>query len=165
MPLFPFVCLWGALALVLWLGKLEGYFGNRKGIFAGTVCGICLFWQVLGLFDYDGSYLYRGYEKQEELSQEYASLPCICVYEGVGYYENLLEFTHYEKTLLVRLSELIERKDRESVASLEQAVVLVKSEADWEEVLTVMEEVYGLSLKQELLADSVYQDRIFLLGK
>ena len=165
MPLFPFVCLWGALALVLWLGKLEGYFGNKKGIFAGTVCGICLLWQVLGLFDYDGSYLYRGYEKQEELSQEYASLPCICVYEGVGYYENLLEFTHYEKTLLVRLSELIERRDRESVASLEQAVVLVKSEADWEEVLTVMEEVYGLSLKQELLADSVHQDRIFLLGK
>ena len=65
----------------------------------------------------------------------------------------------------MRLSELIERRDRESVASLEQAVVLVKSEADWEEVLTVMEEVYGLSLKQELLADSVYQDRIFLLGK
>ena len=165
MPLFPFVCLWGALVLVLWLGRLEKYFGKGKGIFMGAVCTVCLLWQAFGLLNYDGSYLYRGYEKQEALSEQYAFLPCICVYEGVGYYENLIEFTHYEKTLLVRPNEIVQRKDKESLSSLEQAVVLVKSEVDWEEVLTVMEEVYGLSLKQELLAKSVYGDRVFLIGK
>ena len=110
MPLFPFVVLAG----VLLFGRL-GY-GMRKWgkrhcmplVFSGILV-VC---QMIGLVQYDGSYMYRGYGLQRQASENYAYLPCICVYEGVGYYENLLEFTNYQKTLLVKPEELKNRKDK-----------------------------------------------------
>ena len=64
----------------------------------------------------DGDYLYSGYDSpvsgQLGIGEKYyADLPCICVYEGYGFYDNLLEFQVYERTLLVKPSELAGRQD------------------------------------------------------
>lgn len=166
MPVFPFAALGGALVVFWWLHLLEGYFGKRNGRrFSGLVLGALLILQAFRLTRYDGSYLYRGYEKQESLAKEYGEISCICVYEGVGYYENLPEFIHYERTLLITPEELEDRKDRESIENLEKAVILVKAEVSWERALEIMEKNYGFTEAEELLTDSVHGDRIFLVER
>lgn len=163
MPLFPFVGLTGALCL-LWLAVTAGRrigWRNLKYVMCGLVAG-CL---VFGLIRYDGSYLYRGYGLQRQMADSHAALPCICVYEGVGYYENLLEFAEYDKTLLVKPEELKNRRDRESIASLDQAVLLIKPGVDTEEILNLMETEYGLTARQWLWRESVHGDIGIVLGK
>ena len=166
MPVFPFAALAGALLLAVWTDMAGRYLGEKgRRILAFAVFGTALLVQAVNLAGYDGSYLYKGYGKQEQIAREYQELPCICIYEGTGYYENLPEFTHYEKTLLLKPQELAERKDKSSVSGLEEAVVLVKPGAEWEQVQGILEESYGLRLKKELLAGGVHGDRIFLVGR
>lgn len=146
MPVFPFVILGGTLALFRLLGQLRGRL--RKGLPGGAVLVICIL--ALGLqaaeaAGYDGSYLYRNYDIQLASSVRNASYPCICVYDGVGYYENLQEFTHYEKTLLLTFEELENRRDKESIRELESVAVLVKESVSFDvrQVLDIFEEQYG----------------------
>lgn len=147
MPVFPFVMLAGALALG-WL--LEKGFGGRYGKPAAVaLLVVAMLIQVYSLAGYDGSYLYKGYEVQEAAARDNADYACICVYDGVGYYENLKEFTYYEKTLLVTLEELTDRQDRESIEALDRVAVLVKcDEVDESRVQEIMEETYGFSLER-----------------
>lgn len=164
MPLFPFVVLAG----VLLLGRL-GY-GMRKWgkrhcmplVFSGILV-VC---QMIGLAQYDGTYMYRGYGLQRQASENYAYLPCICVYEGVGYYENLLEFTNYQKTLLVKPEELKKRKDKDSIEELQQVVLLIKEEVDGDSILEQMEKEYGFRIQSELWqGQSVHGDSAYVLEK
>ena len=111
---------------------------------------------------YDGTYLYQGYSAQEQVAGEYAELSCICVYDGVGYYENLLEFSHYRQTLLTKVDELRERQDRASIEALDQAVVLIKQNADELKTRKILEEQYGLYPDRKLLENSVYGDQVWL---
>lgn len=74
------------------------------------------------------------------MAEEYALLPCICVYAGVGYYENLPEFMHYDSTLLVTAEELADRKDVASVQSLNRVTVLIKPGVEESSVISVMQE-------------------------
>ncbi len=153
MPLFPFAVFGGVLIVLKWLEDM-GQVWKEKGRnkWKLFVWGALLLVQIAGLVSYDGTYLYKGYAKQEKFAAEHASLPCICVYEGVGYYENLPEFTHYEKTLLVKTAELSGRKDKESIMNLPEAAVLVKPGADWEQVRAIMEQDYGFTLKETVLS-------------
>lgn len=166
MPLFPFVMLAGALVTAAWSHRIGKIFGEkpRKWIFP-AVCVILLLFQVFRLAEYDGTYQYRGYARQERISREYAQIPCICVYEGVGYYENLPEFTNYSKTLLIKPEELAERKDKTDILTLSQVAVLVKPGVEWEQVREILLESYGFSKEEELLGEGVHGDRIFLLGR
>lgn len=160
MPLFPFAALIAAV-LILWLvSRLEK--GSGEESIKYVVCGILVLWQLVGLFQYDGEYLYTGYSVQENVAREYDEYPCICVYEGVGYYENLLEFTSYEKTLLLKAEELAAREDVESIASLDAAVVMVKQGVDWNETVEIMAENYGLYFQEWLIRESVHGDTIGL---
>lgn len=153
MPVFPFAVFVGVLIAAKWLEDMSGIWKEKAGnAWRLFVWSVLLLAQLAGLAAYDGSYLYQGYAGQEQFAAEHASLPCICVYEGVGYYENLPEFTHYEKTLLVKTAELSKRKDKESVRSLPEVAVLVKPGADWEQVQAVMEEDYGFVLKETVLS-------------
>lgn len=163
MPVFPFVMLAGATALV----GLGCYIGKRysKLPVLYILCGVILALQVINLWNYDGAYLYERYESQEAVAESYAGYPCICVYDGVGYYENLLEFTHYGKTLLVKESELADRLDTESISALDEVVVLLKINADRENVSDILDERYGLLLKEELYTDSVHGDLVLLFGR
>lgn len=150
MPLFPFIAFFGALVLVGVAAFLERNGKSSRSFY--ITCGVVVVLQLWGLTRYDGTYLYQGYEAQEQLSEEYAGYPCICVYDGVGYYENLPEFTHYEKTLLVTEAELADRKETESISSLEKVMVLIKPSVDRQRVFTILEEKYGFTLREEVLS-------------
>lgn len=169
MPLFPFAALFMVTA-VMWLavrlrgtGSLRPALGKvlPAAVFLAAV--VCQLWDPLR---YQDSYLYENYPVQEAIAEQYAGLPCICVGEGVGYYENLLEFTHYEKTLILTPGELENRRERASLDSLEQAVLLLKDGTDREAVCDILEKEYGLSPRETLLeTGSVYGDRILLLKR
>ena len=115
---------------------------------------------------YEDSYLYEEYQRQEELAREYAGYPCICIGEGVGYYENLLEFTCYERTLILSPEEFENRVEQDSIASLEQTVLLLKDGLDRNKICDIFEDTYGL-YPAEILMDTggVYGDQILLLKR
>ena len=110
----------------------------------------------------------EGYHMDELLSFELTDArynPCICVYTGVGYYENLPEFMHYAQTLLVKEEELENRTDTESVKVLEQVIVLVKPGVEKEETMAVLREEYGYTTEEILLSEGVHGDTVYLLSK
>jgi hypothetical protein len=156
MPLFPFVTFGMVLVLFVVCGE------RRKLCRIITVLLIIV--QAAGLGEYygdDSSYLYRGYKTQLELAEEYSEYPCICVYAGVGYYENLVEFTKYDRTLLVTENELETRKETESISGLAQAVVIVKYGVELSDVEKVLEQKYGLFTEEVLFSsDDETSDRI-----
>lgn len=167
MPIFPFVILVGVLALfrLLWAVKKSMPEKLGRGI-VGTVCILTLLIQLFGLIRYDGNYLYRGYRMQEEKAEQYADYSCICVYGGVRYYENLKEFTQYEKTLLLTLEELENRMDKESIAGLDRVVVLVKSGIDYRQVMDILKREYGFVPEDSEWVDKEpYGDTVCLMRK
>ena len=162
MPMFPMIALLFALLLCCMgkrLAKASGWKGRLVGI---GLIALILVVQGLRLASYDGEYLYRGYGQQEQLAEEYASLPCICVYAGVGYYENLPEFMHYDKTLLVTEEELAERKDVDSLRMLDRVVVLIKPGVEEETVASVLRGKYGMEPEETLFSEGVHGDNIYL---
>ena len=162
MPMFPMIALLFALLLCCLgkrLAKASGWKGRLVGI---GLMALMIVVQGLRLASYDGEYLYRGYGQQEQLAEEYASLPCICVYAGVGYYENLPEFMHYDRTLLVTAEELAERKDVDSLRMLDRVVVLIKPGVEEETVSSVLREKYGMEPEETLFSEGVHGDNIYL---
>lgn len=129
MPVFPFASLLLMLVIFRLIEKTYHVYPERQTKrLAVVVCQILILFQLWNLVCYDGSYLYEGYDFQRRFAEENAEYPCICIYDGVGYYENLLEFASYDKSLLLTLEELENRVDRESIEELDQVVVLVKGE-------------------------------------
>lgn len=165
MPLFPFAALLLALLLCIVGKKLAETAGWRETIVGNCLLLLVLVIQMFRLVAYDGEYLYAGYGEQEALAEEYAYLPCICVYTGVGYYENLPEFMHYTQTLLVKEEELENRTDTESVKALEQVIVLVKPGVEKEETMAVLREEYEYTTEEILLSEGVHGDTVYLLSK
>lgn len=165
MPIFPFVSLLLALLLCRFgrnICKISGW--NVRNV-ALCMIAVILLVQGVRLIHYDGEYLYKGYRQQEQLAREYASDPCICVYAGVGYYENLPEFMHYNKTLLLTEKELENREEMESLEALDRVVVMIKLGVDEEAALNTLREKYGFSMEETLLSSGVHGDNIYLLGK
>ncbi len=163
MPLFPFVVLWGVLLLCWLTWKV----GQRIQYPKLTFCfwGILLLVQVWNLKQYDAAYLYEGYDRQKQIAKEYSDYSCICIYDGVTYYENIPEFTAYEKTLLLTLEELKNRQETESIASLNQVMLLLKRNVDVEQVLDILEEDYGLNQQEWMIRESAHDDILIRLGK
>lgn len=142
MPLFPFVMFSFILIVFLICRQVK-----RSG---AVIAVLLVLLEIAGTVNYDGTYLYTGYSDQLDVAQQNAHNACICVYAGVGYYENLIEFTDYDKTLLVTMSELEDREDTESITELKEVVVLVKYGVLPEDVEKVMVEKYGFE-RGELL--------------
>ena len=165
MPLFPLAALLLALLLSYLGKKLSEVCGWTEWATGIWLIVLTVAVQGLRLAGYDGEYLYRGYEQQERVAEEYALLPCICVYAGVGYYENLPEFMHYDSTLLVTAEELAERKDVASIQSLDRVAVLIKPGVEESSVISVMQEKYGLEPEEALLSEGVHGDKIYLFVK
>lgn len=163
MAAFPFGS--GILALgLIKAGKLAGEFTLiKKKTGLGSVIPFLLAACICAanIFTYDGEYLYKGYEEQEQVSVEYSDLACICIYDGVGYYENLKEFTHYKRTLLLKQQELENRVDTQSLVQDEQIVVLIKQNTDRQKALKALEQ-YGIYEKELLVQESVYGDYVVL---
>lgn len=160
MPLFPFVILAGTLLII----SLSAGKAGRRWMAVLGLSAVML--QIVGTAQYDGSYLYRGYKAQESVAAEYGENACICVYDGVGYYENLKEFVYYSQTLLLKKEELESRRERESIEALEEFVLLIKGGVADEEVLALFAEQYGFTLQRRIFdGDSVYGDKIYILRK
>lgn len=141
MPIFPLMALLIGVLLQGCLDFLKRHleaFGHRGVLMALTVLVV-----APNLFTVKPPYLYQGYGLQEEQSENYSDRVCLCVYDGVGYYENLPEFTHYKKTLMVTQEELFSRS-RDAVLEEEtEVVVLVKHGTDPLAVADYLEEEYG----------------------
>lgn len=153
MPVFPYASM--AVAGLL------TYLLCRRGPWARGVCLLTvLLLASVNIFTYDGEYLYRGYNTQLRISQEYGDLPCICVYEGYGFYDNLLEFENYERTLLLKPSELEGRQD---ISGLPEAIVLVKQSVSPEAWSRVQEILSGYGLEPDkflIRGTGVYGDML-----
>lgn len=162
MPMFPMIALLFALLLCCLGKRLAKASGWKERLVGNGLMALIIVVQGLRLASYDGEYLYRGYGQQEQLAEEYASLPCICVYAGVGYYENLPEFMHYDRTLLVTAEELAERKDVDSLRMLDRVVVLIKPGVEEETVSSVLRERYGMEPEETLFSEGVHGDNIYL---
>ncbi len=152
MPVFPFAAMAFAGLLVYLLGRLK-----TEGISVPLYAILLL--SCLNVFTYDGEYLYTGYSFQLELTRERADLPCICVYEGYSFYDNLQEFALYDRTLLVKPSELTDRQD---IAQLPEAMVIYKHNVDIDTQQEVGEILsgYGLTPHTFLMRETVYGDTI-----
>lgn len=153
MPLFPFMAIFLSL---LW-GRLFWRRSRRLLLLPAVILGIA------NVALYDGTYLYKGYGKQLEAAERYRELPCICLYDGVGYYENLAEFTWYDRTLLLKLPELEGRKDVSALTSLSRLVVLKKDGVEEEAALEILG-AYGFRVEEELISEeeSVHGDTVYL---
>lgn len=156
MPLFAF----SAVCLTLLLGKLFSALPVPK---RGFLLLPVLVLGVINLVTYDGEYLYKGYQEQLAIAEQYRELPCICLYEGVGYYDNLMEFTQYRETLLLTLPQLEERQDTSGWEQASQIIVLKKRGLEEESVLEAFE-TYGWQVEAELLSEeeSVHGDTVYL---
>lgn len=148
MAVFPFVILWGGLLLFVLVQELE------KGVrapwcrrFTGWFGLAAVFLQICGIWQYDGSYLYQGYARQQQAARP--DYPCICIYDGVGYYENLPEFAVYGKTLLLTMDQLEHRKEKDSIRKLDKVAVLVKPGNGYDslQVLELLEKEYGFEVE------------------
>ena len=174
MPVFPFVIVMGMLVL-FWLLKLlkQPQAGGSPGWMAPLACCLAVAGQLIGLCQYDGNYLYRGYAMQEQAASEKSDYPCICIYDGVGYYENLPEFTHYEKTLLLTFDQLVDRQDKADIEKLEKVAVLIKESTGYEsdQVIQILKEQYGLVPELQgwqgtgIQWTSVHGDSLIFMGK
>lgn len=156
MPLFPFAAMLLALFLVRAFGSLGP--GRRYlMVLPALVLGI------LNVASYDGTYLYRGYERQLEVAAQYGELPCVCLYDGLGYYYNLVEFTRYERTLLLTAAELENRQETADLTEPEKIVVLKKAGVEEEQALGALAR-YGWQVESLLLpeGESVYGDTVYL---
>ena len=159
MPLFPFAAVIMTLVLVRIFAAVP----------SASFCWMLLPVLLLGAIrvaGYDGHYLYKGYERQYELAKAYAEFPCICMYDGEGYYYNLMEFTEYRETLLLHIWELEGRADTADFEQRGQVVVLRKSIVDEAAVLEALRK-YGWEVEEVLLEadESVYGDTVYLCGK
>lgn len=162
MPLFPLVILQGVLVLY-WLAQKAALRIQRPG-FVAVFGGIVLLLQVWNLAQYDGAYLYEGYGQQMQIAEEYSEYACICIYDGVTYYENIPEFTGYDKTLLLTMQQLENRQETESISSLDKVMLLLKRNVDVEQALDIFEETYGLHVEEWMLRETAHNDILILLG-
>lgn len=189
MPVFPLTALAGALLLTVvlaWLEQLICVPGNAEGaedaedaaagekargwfwrLAAGGCVTAALLQAGCAMLRYDGEYLYPGYEAQEDIAASHEGEACICIYDGVGYYENLKEFVYYGKTLLLTGKELADRQDRESIENLERFVLLIKDGVDGADVLEAFAGKYGFKPQEQLLVseDSVHGDAVYLMRR
>lgn len=152
MPVFPFA----AMAVA---GLLTALYFCLNPLGRKSLIGLVLLLVCADFLTYDGEYLYKGYDTQLETAEQYGDLPCICVYEGYGFYDNLLEFQIYDRTLLVKPSELAGRQD---LSELQEVVVLYKSSVsiqDREEISQILWDC-GLEPRSILNRDSVYGDML-----
>lgn len=163
MPLFPFA----ALLLALLSGAAFGAFSkagreSKRGYCAWMALVACLI-VLVNVTSYDGTYLYQGYGRQLQIARQHGELPCICLYDGTGYYENLPEFAEYEETLLLKLSELEQRQDISALTQHQELVVLKKGIVEEQKVLDALAR-YGWQVEKLLLTkeESVHGDTIYL---
>ena len=115
--------------------------------------------QIVAHRSYNGEYYYKGYKEQVTFAKEHEKTPCICVYDGYGFYENMAEFIKYPSTLLVKIDELENRKDKSMPEAPEGIVLVVKGDVDLDKVISIMKDKYGYQPEGELALGEAHGDR------
>lgn len=163
MPVFPLMALLIGLLLQGCLDVLKrrfGIFGHR-----GVLTALAILMVAPNLLTAEPPYLYQGYGLQEEMAESHSDNVCLCIYEGVGYYQNLPEFTHYAETLMVKQEELFTRSRDKVLEEETELVVLMKRNTDYQAVASYLEEEYGFLPAEYLMRGSVHQDTIQFFRK
>ena len=163
MPIFPVMALLSAGSIEFIKKELEFHKDRFMRVMTYVISGIAVLGAFLCGCRGGGEYLYKGYAYQEAMSKELSYLPCLCIYEGYGYYENLIEFTNYKETLLLRTKELSGRKVLTDITDKDEMAVLIKQNADAEKVDGILRDRYCFVQSSEyLLAESVYGVRLYI---
>lgn len=161
MAIFPTTAL-----CMVWLWDLAASLVNKRAVWnamIAAVIGINLYTQVQ--MQGQHTYLYTGYHEQLEIAETYADYPLVCLYEGSGFYENIMEMERYEQTILLKGSELEQvEKDRTQVTQ-HGYVALIKypSEQGGYAQLAKVMDVFGGTTAQLLYEGGAFGDVIYLI--
>ena len=169
MPTYAFLALtfallleWCVKCLVECLEKSRGQLIRRTSYFLkGMPFVLAGVMGIISIADYGDSYLYIGYSDQLDVAKQYADYPCLCIYDGVTFYENVPEFMIYEETLVLTAGELAERCQFDLLVDCEDVVVLVKRNVDEEWVHQMMRDKYGYNNYELIFRDTIYGEKIF----
>lgn len=166
MPVFPVIALFMGMILkksLKFLGAYRSAF-RKNGLL--TVLAVLIV--LPGIVTASPEYRYSGYGRQVKKSEEYSDLSCLCIYDGVGYYENLIEFTNYKKTLMVTQKELLNRSPDKVLKEEDRLIVIYKYSADNIDPFTVqryLEEQYGYRFSKFMMRGTVHGDMIVIYEK
>lgn len=164
MPVFPLLALFMVVILEKSQDIIKSFlrgFGRRGVLF---ILAVILIFPNLVMTKPE--YWYAGYGLQEDMSEEFADRVCLCVYDGVRYYENLVEFTNYRKTLMVTEEELLSRSPDSVLEEEQELVVLMKGSTDFMAVDEYLAKEYGFTQTKFLLRGlTVHGDVLMLYQK
>ena len=162
MAIFPMIAL---VVMLLW-DSLDMWIKKEKVVSlltAGMIL-VCVVCQYIQLQD-SHAYLYKGYETQLQTAKEYAQYPLVCLYDGYGFYENVMEMEQYEQTMLVKASELASMNEERIQAARSGYVALIKypgDEAGKAQLAQVMD-VFGGSSAKLIYKGGAFGDVIYLV--
>lgn len=163
MPVFPLMALLMGVVLKKSLDFMKKYlkaFGHK-----GVLITFAVLLVLPNLWTVKPAYWYQGYGLQEYMAGEHKDKACLCVYDGVGYYQNLMEFTNYKKTLLVTEEELYSRSRDEVLETEQEIVVLMKRNIDQTAVEEYLAKEYGYVPAQYMMRTTPYWDVIRIYRK
>ena len=133
-------------------------------LLGGTMVLFVMVTQLVSLRD-GHTYLYKGYEEQLQVSEDYAEYPVVCYYDGYGFYENVMEMERYKQTMLVKASELSAMDEERIQVTRNGYVALIKypgDEAGKAQLAQVMD-VFGGSSAKLIYEGGAFGDAIYLV--
>ena len=164
MAIFPIAAV---LIIWLWDRALDMWLKNTKlpQIICLAVAVLLVLFQNVKMQG-QHTYLYTGYEKQLEVAAEYKEYPMVCLYQGYGFYENVVEMEQYSQTMLVKAQELAGMDESRRAVTDDGYVVVIKDvgdEAAKEQLAQVME-VFGGAEARILYQGGAFGDVIYFIG-
>ena len=162
MAIFPMT----ALVIILAWDRFTANFKKEQTATAFSGAAV-LFLVVVQCISLQGghTYLYKGYEEQLQVATEYAQYPLVCLYDGYGFYENVMEMEQYEQSILVKRSELGAMDENRTKVTENGYVILIKypgEEAGKEQLYDVMQ-VFGEGNAELIYEGGAFQDVIYLI--
>lgn len=124
MAIFP-------MTAILVIGLWEAFFREKEKYRLAVLFG-AIFVSVLSVYMMKGNhtYLYKGYNEQVQVAEEYSEYPLVCLYPGLSFYENVMEMERYEKTLLIKEEELSGMTEEHIKEGKDGYVLLIKFPQD-----------------------------------
>lgn len=111
------------------------------------------------------TYLYTGYSEQLAVAEDYREYPCVCLYPGFSFYENIMEMERFRSTILIKNEELGAMDESRTQIAKEGYIALIKypGEENGKEQLQQIMEVFGGTQGTLLYAGGAYGDAVYLV--
>lgn len=164
MAIFPITAL---VVIWLWDWSIDIWFKNTK--LAQSIClALAVLLVIFQHMKMQGqhTYLYTGYEEQVQVAAEYKEYPMVCLYQGYGFYENVVEMEQYSQTMLVKPEELAGMDESRRSVTKDGYVVLIKDADDQaaKDRLTQVMSVFGGTEAKLLYQGGAFGDVIYFIG-